>query len=111
MKPPKFLLSQTRLKLTLILLMLLFAGKYVKADIPCYQAIQSQHDSIDSLEARLATAQSLPYNQGYQEGYKVAKLEFRNFKEVHDNGKMFLVCYCLTFMVICYVLTFLKLTK
>jgi hypothetical protein len=34
-----------------------------------------QHDSIDSLETRLKTAQSLPYNQGYQEGYKVGKGE------------------------------------
>ncbi len=45
------------------------------ADVPCYQAIQSQHDSIDSLETRLKTAQSLPYNQGYQEGYKQATLK------------------------------------
>ena len=81
MKPPKFILTQTRLKITLILLCLLFAGKMVKADIPCYQAIQMQHDSIDSLETRLATAQSLPYNQGYQEGYKVAKLEVSNKAE------------------------------
>ena len=32
MKPPKFILTETRLKLTLILLMLLFAGYAVKAD-------------------------------------------------------------------------------
>ncbi len=55
--------------------MLLFAGKYVKADTPCHTAITSYERQIDSLETRLATAQSLPYNQGYQEGYKVATLK------------------------------------
>ena len=73
-------INYARLKFTLILLMLLFAGKYVKADVPCYQAIQMQHDSIDSLETRLATAQSLPYNIGYQEGYKVATLQHNKDK-------------------------------
>jgi len=57
------------------------------------------------------TAQSLPYNQGYQEGYKVAKMEFRNFKEVHNNGKIFLVCYCLTFVMIVFFAKFLQITK
>jgi hypothetical protein len=55
--------------------MLLFAGKYVKADTPCHVALEIQDSTIRSLENRLATAQSLPYNQGYQEGYKVAKEE------------------------------------
>jgi hypothetical protein len=55
--------------------MLLFAGYAVKADTPCHVAITSYERQIDSLETRLATAQSLPYNQGYQEGYKVAKME------------------------------------
>jgi hypothetical protein len=50
--------------------MLLFAGYAVKADTPCHIAITSYERQIDSLETRLATAQSLPYNQGYQEGYK-----------------------------------------
>ena len=104
-------IKAARLKFTLILLTLLFIGKYAKADVPCHVAIEQQHDSILKLEQQLKTAQSVPYNQGYQEGYKVAKLEFRNFKEVHDEGKIFLVCYCLTFVVICYLLTFLKLTK
>jgi len=58
--------------------MLLFAGYAVKADIPCHVAITSYERQIDSLETRLATAQSLPYNQGYQEGYKVAKMEEDN---------------------------------
>jgi hypothetical protein len=58
--------------------MLLFAGYAVKADTPCHVAITSYERQIDSLETRLATAQSLPYNQGYQEGYKVAKLEEDN---------------------------------
>jgi hypothetical protein len=61
--------------------MLLFAGKYVKADTPCHVAITSYEKQIDSLETRLATAQSLPYNQGDQEGYKVAKLEVSNKAE------------------------------
>lgn len=60
---------------TLLLTLILLLPLSSIADVPCYQAIQSQHDSIDSLEARLATAQSLPYNQGYQEGYKQATLQ------------------------------------
>ena len=55
---------------TILLTLILLLPLSSIADVPCYQAIQSQHDSIDSLETRLATAQSLPYNQGYQEGYK-----------------------------------------
>ena len=69
-----------RLKLTLILLMLLFAGYAVKADTPCHVAITSYERQIDSLETRLATAKSLPYNQGYQEGYKVATLKHNKDK-------------------------------
>jgi hypothetical protein len=67
-----------RLKLTLILLCLLFAGYAVKADNACHVALEIQDSTIRRLETRLATAQSLPYNQGYQEGYKVAKLEEDN---------------------------------
>lgn len=59
---------------TLLLTLILLLPLSSIADVPCYQAIQSQHDSIDSLETRLKTAESLPYNQGYQEGYKVATL-------------------------------------
>jgi hypothetical protein len=59
--------------------MLVFAGKYVKADdTSCHNAIEVQQATIDSLQHRLATAQSLPYNQGYQEGYKVAKGQSKN---------------------------------
>jgi hypothetical protein len=60
--------------------MLLFAGYAVKADTPCHVAITSYERQIDSLETRLATAQSLPYNQGYQEGYKQATLQHNKDK-------------------------------
>jgi hypothetical protein len=60
--------------------MLLFAGKYVKADTPCHVALEIQDSTIKSLETRLATAQSLPYNQGYQEGYKQATLKHNKDK-------------------------------
>ena len=68
-------IKAARLKFTLILLALLFIGKYVKADVPCHLAINQQQATIDSLQQQLKTAQSIPYNQGYQEGYKQAKLE------------------------------------
>ncbi len=71
-------INYARLKFTLILLALLSLGYYVKADTPCHVAITSYERQIDSLETRLATAQSVPYNQGYHEGYKVAKAEPTN---------------------------------
>jgi len=76
--------------------MLLFAGYAVKADIPCHVAITSYERQIDSLETRLATAQSLPYNQGYQEGYKVAKLEGFTADEI--GSLVFLITFCLIFL-------------
>lgn len=90
MKPPKFLRTYPRLKFTLILLALLFIGKYVKADVPCETAIEQQHDSILKLEQQLKTAQSVPYNQGYQEGYKVAKLEQTEFT---ISGKKLIIVF------------------
>ena len=72
-QPPKFISTYPRFKFTLILLALLFIGVAAKADVPCHLAINQQQATIDSLQQQLKTAQSVPYNQGYQEGYKVAK--------------------------------------
>ena len=85
-----------RLKLTLILLCLLFAGYLAKADVPCQVAITSYEKQIDSLEHRLATAQSLPYNQGYQEGYKVAKLQSSNTSLIVGGVAIGLLLGCFT---------------
>lgn len=74
-QPPKFISTYPRFKFTLILLALLFIGVAAKADVPCHLAINQQQATIDSLQHQLKTAQSVPYNQGYQEGYKQAKLE------------------------------------
>lgn len=60
---------------TLILTLFLLLPLVSIADVPCHVAIEQQHDSILKLENQLKTAQSVPYNQGYQEGYKVAKEE------------------------------------
>jgi hypothetical protein len=96
MKPPKFLKTYPRLKFTLILLALLFIGVAAKADVPCHTAIEVQQATIDSLQAKLATAQSVPYNQGYQEGYKVAKLEGFTADEI--GSLVFLITFCLIFL-------------
>jgi len=93
-------INYARLKFTLILLALLSLGYYVKADVPCYQAIQSQHDSIDSLETRLATAQSVPYNQGYQAGYKVAKNE--QWQPNDNQTTLIIVLGGISFCIIAY---------
>ncbi len=90
MKPPKFLRTYPRLKFTLILLALLFIGKYAKADVPCHVAINQQQATIDSLQNQIKTAQSVPYNQGYQEGYKVAKLEQTEFT---ISGKKLIIVF------------------
>lgn len=93
MKPPKFIRTYPRLKFTLILLTLLFIGVAAKADVPCHTAIEVQQATIDSLQAKLATAQTVPYNQGYQEGYKVAKLEGFTANEI--GGLILLVTVCI----------------
>jgi len=97
-----------RLKLTLILLMLLFAGYAVKADTPCHVAITSYERQIDSLETRLATAQSLPYNQGYQEGYKVAKATTYTADEVGNLIGMITLCLLILSVPIAMIIISLK---
>lgn len=60
---------------TILLTLILLLPLSSIADVPCHIALEIQDSTIKSLETRLATAQSLPYNQGYQEGYKQATLK------------------------------------
>jgi len=69
-------INYARFKFTLILLALLSLGYYAKADdTSCHTAIEVQQATIDSLQNQILTVKSVPYNQGYQAGYKAAKLE------------------------------------
>lgn len=52
-QPPKFILTNTRLKITIILLCLVFIGTLVKADVPCQTAITSYEDSIRGLQEKV----------------------------------------------------------
>jgi hypothetical protein len=75
---------------TLLLTLILLLPLSSIADTPCHVAITSYEKQIDSLETRLATAQSVPYNQGYQEGYRVAKLEQTEFT---ISGKKLIIVF------------------
>jgi hypothetical protein len=69
-------INYARIKFTLILLALLSLGYYVNADdTSCHTAIEVQQATIDSLQSQLATVKSIPYNQGYQAGYKQATID------------------------------------
>ncbi len=50
-QPPKFVLTNTRLKITIILLSLVFLGTLAKADVPCQTAISNYEDSVTKLQA------------------------------------------------------------
>jgi hypothetical protein len=100
-------INYARFKFTLILLALLSLGYYVKADdTSCHTAIELQQATIESLQHRLATAQSLPYNQGYQAGYKVATLEanplYKQFIEIMGCIFIALIFACLIVGYIVY---------
>jgi hypothetical protein len=92
-------INYARFKFTLILLALLSLGYYVKADdTSCHNAIEVQQATIDSLQSQLATVKSVPYNQGYQAGYKAAKATSFN---AHDVGTMIVVItFCIIFLAI-----------
>jgi hypothetical protein len=74
---------------TLILTLFLLLPLVSIADVPCQTAIEQQA-TIDSLQNQIKTAQSVPYNQGYQEGYKVVKLEQTEFT---ISGKKLIIVF------------------
>ena len=86
-------INYARIKFTLILLALLSLGYYAKADdTSCHNAIEVQQATIDSLQNQLATVKSLPYNQGYQAGYKAAKATTYTADEVGSLIGMISLC-------------------
>jgi hypothetical protein len=93
---------------TLILTLLLLLPLSSIADTPCHVAITSYERQIDSLETRLATAQSLPYNQGYQEGYKVAKATTYTADEVGNLIGMITLCLLILSVPIAMIVISLK---
>lgn len=111
MKPPKFLTTYPRFKFTLILLTLLFVGVAAKADVPCQTAIEIQDSTIKQLQNQLKTAQSVPYNQGYQEGYKVARLARWEIVEETQQAQMFTCMYCLALVAFLILREFFRITK
>jgi hypothetical protein len=98
-------INYARFKLTLILLALLSLGYYAKADdTSCHNAIEMQQATIDSLETRLATAQSVPYNQGYQEGYKQSTIDNNS---IWKQGLEAMGCIFIALIVACLIVGYI----
>jgi hypothetical protein len=94
-------INYARIKFTLILLALLSLGYYAKADdTSCHNAIEIQQATIDSLQSQLATVKSVPYNQGYQAGYKAAKLE--QWQPTDNQTTLIIVLGGISFCIIAY---------
>lgn len=80
---------------------MLSLGYYAKADdTSCHNAIEMQQATIDSLQNRLATAKSMPYNQGYQEGYKAGKNE--QWQPDDNQTTLIIVLGGISFCIIAY---------